>query len=163
MHYLSIFLVILASFLTGCSPDPEQKNLSTLSSPYKNVVLNTASKTVTISIGESDKNYAEFKIHAYLLKRLIDFKSTSDGISDGLTSQAYWDGLQYISSAKKNTFTELQISDFDVDTKMAQFTFAAMLIEDESGQLLQILPVQYHFVDKDFDKLIKLFNTAMPE
>ncbi|MGL1931347.1 MAG: hypothetical protein OCC45_06255 [Desulfotalea sp.] len=159
MHYLNILFLIIAFLLSGCSSEPDQQLILPIT--FTNAVVDEDEKTISITVREEGENHVDFIIHANLFKRLVDFKSTSASLDDGLTSRALWEDLAYSQTSGVTTFTELQVNRFDIDRREAQITFAAIMIEPKSDRVIQFMPVQYNFTGTNFDKLAQLIKLAV--
>mgnify|MGYP003385502395 CR=1 FL=1 len=155
MKFYKFWLVLLLSaIVAGCSNEPEPLTVSKVQRVTDFDFTLNEMPAVSIAIGPNGENYFDLTLYRSNVKS--GYSATSKSKTDSAISiEASWSGKNYVQSSKHSTAASIQVVSIDVASKVVILKISAILVNPQTGELLQLSNSQVIVSGQNFINLTK--------
>lgn len=140
--------------LIGCS-DPERAiNASSIFSVSDYEYTMNERQAVSISFGETQRNYCSATIYRESVSSGYTVSSQHKSNKD-FSIDCNWAGKYYVQSSKYQTFAAFELLSIDPQSKTAEATVSAKLVDPNSGEYFELDATPLEINGVNFDHLTK--------
>ncbi|MBL4744534.1 MAG: hypothetical protein JKX87_07905 [Cycloclasticus sp.] len=155
MKFSKFWLVlILSALITGCGSDPEALTVSKVQRVTNFDFTLNEIPAVSIAIGPNTENHFDITLYRSNIKSGYAVSSKSKSNST-IAIEATWSGKSFVQSSKHSTGASVQIVSIDTHGRVAILKISAILVNPETGELLQLSNSQVTISGENFINLTK--------